>query len=122
MRGTDGAILPLAYRVPQRTNDASHPDSAAGLRKRRRGPAARRLSRHSDELVQRFGGLTAFIQSPPEGLWKESGDRTDRDDIVMLELMADTIERTWWTSYRERLQALLRQESIVIRVLPMEML
>jgi len=74
-----------------------------------------------EELVASFGGLTAFLQSPAEGLWKE-GDRHSRDDIVMVEVMVETVERTWWQEYRERLQKFLRQESIVIRAVPMERL
>ena len=34
------------------------------------------------ELVERFGGLTAFTRSPAEGLWDE-GDGTARDEIVI---------------------------------------
>ena len=73
-----------------------------------------------DELVARFGGLTAFIQSPAEGLWTGDGNHAGRDDIVMLEIMVKAIERGWWETYRDRLQELLRQESIVVRVLPIE--
>ena len=75
-----------------------------------------------EELVARFGGLTAFLQSPAKGLWKEGNHRTGRDDIVMLEVMVETVGRTWWQDYRQRLQELLRQESIVIRAVPMERL
>jgi len=75
-----------------------------------------------DELVGRFGGLTAFIQSPAEGLWKDNGNSTGRDDIVMLEVMTSSVEKPWWASYRKRRQELLRQEEIVIRALSMEKL
>jgi hypothetical protein len=75
-----------------------------------------------EELVERFGGLTAFLQSPAEGLWKQDNRRTGRDDIVMVEVMVETVERAWWKGYRQRLQELLRQESIVIRAVPMERL
>jgi hypothetical protein len=75
-----------------------------------------------EELVKRFGGLTAFIQSPAEGLWKDGGNRTGRDDIVMLEVMVPEVDKSWWASYRTRLQELLGQELIVIRALAMETL
>jgi len=75
-----------------------------------------------EELVARFGGLTAFLESPAEGLWKEGDRHTGRDDIVMVEVMVETAEREWWEEYRQRLQELLRQESIVIRAVPMERL
>ena len=79
-------------------------------------------ARIRDELVARFGGLTAFIQSPAEGLWTGDGNRTGRDDIVMLEVMMEAVDKAWWGSYRKRLQQILRQELIVIRVLPIERL
>ena len=75
-----------------------------------------------DELVASFGGLTAFIEAPAEGLWTGGGKQTGRDDIVMLEVMVANLERAWWASYRKRLEERLRQESIVIRALPMESL
>lgn len=83
---------------------------------RERYPAIR------DELIKRFGGLTAFIQSPAEGLWKGGDNRTGRDDIVMLEVMVSELDRRWWESYRKHLQELLGQELIVIRALSMEKL
>ena len=75
-----------------------------------------------DELVKRFGGLTAFTQSPAEGLWKGDGNHTARDDIVMVEIMVSEIQKPWWAAYRKHLQELLGQELIVIRALPMETL
>jgi len=71
-----------------------------------------------DELVARFGGLTAFLQSPAEGLWKEGDCGIGRDDIVMVEVMVESLEPAWWEEYREILQKLLGQESIVIRAVP----
>ncbi|MDQ4088447.1 MAG: hypothetical protein M3177_10635 [Pseudomonadota bacterium] len=67
-----------------------------------------------EELVERFGGLTAFSRSPAEGLWEEGGER-GRDEIVIFEVMADELDRAWWRSFRERLERRLRQEEIVIR-------
>jgi hypothetical protein len=75
-----------------------------------------------DELVGRFGGLTAFTQSPAEGLWTTKDQRTERDDIIMIEVMVDELDKSWWASYRERLQIRLKQVSVVIRALLMERL
>ncbi len=47
------------------------------------------------ELVERFGGLTAFTQSPAEGLWEDEGE-VSRDEIVIFEVMADGLDRGWW--------------------------
>jgi hypothetical protein len=66
------------------------------------------------ELVERFGGLTAFTRSPAEGLWEEGGD-VSRDEIVVFEVMADDLDRAWWRGYRESLESRFRQDAIVVR-------
>jgi hypothetical protein len=66
------------------------------------------------ELVDRFGGLTAFTRSPAEGLWNEGGG-TARDEIVIFEVMADTVECGWWADYRGRLEKRFAQDVIMIR-------
>ena len=71
------------------------------------------------ELVERFGGLTAYSRSPAHGFWKEKG-RTTRDEIVVFEVMAKTLARRWWRDYRRTLEKRFRQEEIVIRVLDCE--
>jgi hypothetical protein len=67
------------------------------------------------ELVDRFGGLTAYSRSPARGVWK-SGQSTKVDDIVVLEIMTPLIKRSWWKKFRRKLERALRQEEIVIRV------
>jgi hypothetical protein len=66
------------------------------------------------ELTERFGGLTAYMRAPAEGLW-EAGSDVKRDDIVILEIMSDTLDRLWWREYRHRLEELFRQDQIVVR-------
>jgi len=66
------------------------------------------------ELVERFGGMTAFSRSPAEGLW-ESGRGTDRDEMVIFEVMAQAFDRGWWSDYRRQLEARFAQDVILIR-------
>jgi hypothetical protein len=66
------------------------------------------------ELTARFGGLTAHTRAPAEGLWSEDG-QTTRDDIVIYEVIAERIDRTWWAEYRRTLQSRFRQEQVLIR-------
>ena len=73
------------------------------------------------ELAERFGGITAFTRAPAEGVWKEGG-RTSRDDIVVFEIMAPTLDRAWWESYRADLERRFQQEAIVVRAIAVEML
>ncbi|HEX8127702.1 MAG TPA: hypothetical protein VF527_01145 [Pyrinomonadaceae bacterium] len=74
-----------------------------------------------DELMKKFGGLTAFRSSPAEGIWTEGG-RISRDAIIIFEVMADELERTWWTTYRAGLEARFRQEELIVRATAIEQL
>ena len=66
------------------------------------------------ELTERFGGLTAYTRAPAAGLWKEGGE-TQRDDIVVYEVMVDALDAAWWTAYRRELERRFRQEELVVR-------
>ena len=68
-------------------------------------------------LTDRFGGVTAYQRSPAIGLWKESGDQVNRDDVVMIEVVSDRLEEKWWAEYREELQATFKQDEIMIRAM-----
>ena len=74
-----------------------------------------------DLLTERFGGLTAYTRAPAEGRWKQGGD-VARDEIVIFEVMAKTLERGWWRDYRSVLERRFAQESIVIRAHTIETL
>jgi len=73
------------------------------------------------ELTRRFGGFTAFTRAPAEGVWAHDGRKT-RDDIVVVEIMAQTLDEDWWRQLRGRLEHDLRQERIVIRSHPVRLL
>lgn len=69
-----------------------------------------------DELTERFGGVTGYLRSPAEGLWRETPSTTVRDEIVIYEVMTGQLDREWWRSYREELAERYRQEMLVVRV------
>ena len=66
------------------------------------------------ELVERFGGLTAFTRAPAEGLWEDGGD-VSRDQIVIFEVMAEALDEGWWRRFREGLERRFDQEEVMIR-------
>ena len=66
------------------------------------------------KLTKKFGGLTAYTRAPAEGLW-EIGSTVERDDIVAVEIMVESLERTWWKAYRRELEHLFHQDKIVVR-------
>ncbi|HEU0099766.1 MAG TPA: hypothetical protein VFQ67_13460 [Allosphingosinicella sp.] len=75
-----------------------------------------------DELVEHFGGVTAFTRNPAEGLWKEGDGDPSRDDIIIFEVMADWLDRGWWRGYRTELERRFRQDEIVVRAREVELL
>lgn len=74
------------------------------------------------DLVEKFGGLTAHSQSPVEGLWKDDPSHTQHDDLIILEVMCDELDRPWWQAYRESLENRFRQDEIVVRASAIERL
>lgn len=75
------------------------------------------------ELTQRFGGMTAYARSPASGLWKEEAQApAQRDDLVVYEVMADTLDEAWWRQYRATLEQRFLQKAIVVRAHGIRML
>jgi hypothetical protein len=73
-------------------------------------------------LTETFGGVTAYQRSPAVGLWKENEAVLSRDDVVMIEVMADKLDTSWWASYREKLESEFRQEELVLRAIAVQKL
>ena len=74
------------------------------------------------ELTESFGGLTAYVRAPAKGLWEERPGETRRDDIVVYEVMVDSLDRTWWREYRRALEGRFRQDELVVRAQAMQRL
>jgi hypothetical protein len=72
-------------------------------------------------LVEKFGGVTAYTQAPAKGNWL-AGGAEERDDIIIIEAMADDLDHAWWKLLRKRLERDLQQKEIVIRSQLMERL
>ncbi len=68
-----------------------------------------------DELVERFGGLTAHARAPASGLYQEGAGETVHDDLVIYEVMVDALDEPWWRSYRAELEKRFRQDELVVR-------
>jgi hypothetical protein len=76
------------------------------------------FDRVKEELAADFEGVTAFLQAPAEGLWREGG-QTDNDDIVIFEVMAEEIDLQNWRRRRTELERRFRQDKVIIRYMPM---
>ncbi len=75
-----------------------------------------------EELVARFGGLTAFSRAPVEGLCQDEAERVEDVELLVYEVMTEALDRAWWADYRRRLEAAFRQREILIRAQPTERL
>jgi hypothetical protein len=74
------------------------------------------------ELTSRYGGATAFLRSPAEGTWKDEAGRVEHDEVVMCEVMAESLEREWWAQYRGTLESRFGQRELVVRALEIELI
>ena len=86
----------------------------------------KRISRESfvavkDELSRRFGGVTAYVQSPAEGQWMDNG-RKSIDQVITVEVMSGGAHRKWWRRYRKALEVKFRQKQVIVRMHRTELL
>jgi hypothetical protein len=74
------------------------------------------------ELTSRFGGLTAYTRAPAEGLWLDGQSPPQRDDLVVFEVIVDSLDPAWWQAYRVELERRFKQARILIRAHEIELL
>ena len=67
-----------------------------------------------EELTEKFSGVTAFSQSPAEGVWEEKG-YVQKDQIIIYEVMTAEFDQNWWRNFTAKLEEKLKQEKIVLR-------
>jgi hypothetical protein len=75
-----------------------------------------------NELTERYGGITAYPRTPASGLWKDSEDETQNDQLVVYEVLLKEVDTVWWHEYRRKLELVFRQEKILVRVHEVEIL
>jgi hypothetical protein len=77
-----------------------------------RGPQGQCLdpqfAKTREELLGAFEGLTAYQRSPALGAWTNPEGHVERDEMVMVEVMADGFDRPWWREYQRRLASPFR--------------
>lgn len=73
------------------------------------------------ELSARFGGVTAHLESPASGLWREEG-KMHVDEVVIFEVILQAADRGWWSAYRTRLERDFRQKRILLMLQPVEVI
>jgi hypothetical protein len=74
-------------------------------------------------LSEKFGGMTAFMRAPAEGIYEAgSTDQKQVDQIVIFEVMCEQLDREWWKTYRVLLEEKFSQDEILIRAHEVERL
>ena len=84
--------------------------------------ASEQFARVRVELTERFGGVTAYSRSPATGLWLNENETIERDQVIMVEVVVEDLDREWWASYRKQLEARFEQEEIHARALALELI
>ena len=74
------------------------------------------------ELVDAFGGLTAYERAPAHGVWTSPDGDRQHDPVVMVEVVAPAFDRGWWRAYSERLRRRFGQDAIHVRALAIDLL
>jgi len=55
-------------------------------------------------------------------LWKADDGSVARDDVAILEVMAEGLDRAWWAEYRRTLERRFRQEVMIVRATRLDIL
>lgn len=67
------------------------------------------------ELMDTFGGVTVYIQSPVSGVWKETSGTPINDELIIYEVMADDLDPKYCKKLKNDLERIFRQEEILMR-------
>jgi hypothetical protein len=73
-------------------------------------------------LVSQFGGFTAYPRAPAKGLWKNPGEEVEHDELIVYEVIAQSLDRNWWSDYRQSLEQQFRQDKVLIHSHEIEIL
>lgn len=66
-------------------------------------------------LNEKFGGVTIYKQTPVEGFWKETEEKTEKDVLAIFEVLVDTIDQAYWEQTKAGLETKFDQKDLLIR-------
>ena len=67
------------------------------------------FARVREELTVRFGGVTAYSRAPAEGLWVSKDTAVSRDEVIVVEVMAEEPDEAWWAVREDSESAVLNR-------------
>lgn len=70
------------------------------------------------ELVDRYGGVTAYTRSPAAGTWVGPDGSPEHDAVIMVEVVIDHFDRGWWRHYAAVLARRFGEQQIHLRAVP----
>ncbi|MDR6957982.1 hypothetical protein J2W43_001963 [Pseudomonas brassicacearum] len=73
------------------------------------------FQRVREELIEQFGGVTAFTRNPARGITLLDDSGRCEDDIIVYEVLVEVFDRAWWEAYKRVLEERYEQESVLIR-------
>jgi hypothetical protein len=83
---------------------------------------AAKVAQTRTELVEAFGGVTAYVQTPAHGVWTSPDGHREHDEVVMVELVTAHFDRGWWEPYSQRLKVRFKQDAMHVRATAIEVL
>jgi hypothetical protein len=86
-----------------------------------RNIATSKLELTRTELLEQFGGVTAYLRSPAKGLWADAG-AVAADEVVNVEVVVDEFDRAWWEQYERTLAERFAQQEIHVRAIGAELI
>lgn len=69
------------------------------------------------ELVEQFGGVTAYLRAAAAGAWINDDGVLERDEVVMVEVLVESFDREWWRAYARTLAERFEQDEMHIRAM-----
>lgn len=72
------------------------------------------FTRLNAELKDKFGGFTVYSRSPAEGIWKEDGGKTIRDQVLVYEVLTHNTDSRCFKELKPRLEKRFKQTEILI--------
>jgi hypothetical protein len=75
-----------------------------------------------DELINEFGGLTAYTRASVQGFWQNEDDKVIVDELIIYEIIDDHFSSNYWYNYRVRLEKRFQQERLIVRTYPIKLL
>lgn len=75
----------------------------------------------SQTLTEKFNGLSTYLQAPVKGLWKDD-QAVVKDDLLVFEVMAATVDIPFWENYKLQLKKKFKQQEIVVRSLAISLI